>query len=414
MSRTHSFHLHLPTISFDNTKDMRWLYVVRVSKEISNKFMMFFVPIFLFSLRGQINLPFNMTELGQGITIVGLFFLITSLTGALMAIPVANIMKKIGLSYSLFVACLLYALYTLSLRFAVDYPNLVFLSAVLCGLQANFFWQSYYTLMSQKFSKQNIGKDLGILQFFTNFVRMISPAIGGAIILSQGYAYLFKVGLFIIGIGALAALQLTKEKITDIINFKEFFTWIQEKSFRRLAVTFFGRQTNDAGMTIWPLYVFLLLGSTDKVGFLYSLALFFSMMVVFFLGVFVDKKKNKKPFYFSGAFISVLWFLRTQIINIWHIAFVDMFNKLAGNFHWLFFDRMWMLRGQGKEALSYFTYREILIKLSGVVFWSVFILFFTLWPLEWNGIFIFAAIGVLLTLLIQESKDLQDEEKKQR
>jgi len=38
-------------------------------------------------------------------------------------------------------------------------------------------------------------------------------------------------------------------------------------------------------------------------------------------------------------------------------------------------------------------------------FWLLFALIFLIWPLEWRGLFALAAVGVLLTLLVNKKHE---------
>jgi hypothetical protein len=71
----------------------------------------------------------------------------------------------------------------------------------------------------------------------------------------------------------------------------------------------------------------------------------------------------------------------------------------------LFFDRSWILRGKGREALSYFVYREMIYSFAAIIFWLIIAALFFFFVVAWKSVFILASIGVLLTLLIKEHKD---------
>ncbi len=127
------------------------------------------------------------------------------------------------------------------------------------------------------------------------------------------------------------------------------------------------------------------------------------MLFTFFIGKYIDHHKNKKPFYLSGGFISFLWIARTQVFDVWGIALVDTFDKLATNVYALFFDSMFMKRGKGHLSDEYFTYLELILNINRVIFWSMFGVFFIFFS-SWNSLFIFAGVTVLVGLLISEKK----------
>ena len=187
----------------------------------------------------------------------------------------------------------------------------------------------------------------------------------------------------------------------DVVSFKEFRGWLREKQFKKLTLSIAGRYINDAALFVWPLYVFIFLGSVDKVGYLYTISLFIAMMFTFFISVYIDHTKSRKPFFLSGGILSVLWLLRTQFLSILSIALIDVVERLTSNFHWLFFDMLLMKRGKGSNALSYFVYREIVLNVTAIAFWVIFAGFFMLnWG--WNSLFLFAAVGVILSLLMKD------------
>jgi MFS family permease len=403
--RTATHHLQLPFVTFKKSNNLILLYLIRFSRAISNKFAFFFLPLFLFDLGQKTDffLFNNLTGFQKGIAAITGFYIVSRFFVFLFAIPVAKIIIKIGLARAFVFGYLLYAVIVVLFATAGFNYWFVLLAALIDGVQINLFWNSYHTVLSRNSHKAKVGKELGVLQVFINLITLISPAIGGVVIITMGYQVLFMAGLLMVLVGIICSLLMKTKKIVDQVSWREFGDWMKEKSFKKLSLSFFGRYINDAVLTVWPLYVLFLLGSVDRVGFLYSFSLFLAMIVSFFAGSFLDKNhKNKKPFFLSGGMLSFLWLLRTQILSIWTIAVIDMFEKLTSNFHWLFFDRIWILRSKGSQALSYFIYREMIISLSGVLFWSMFGLLLIFTSFAWNGLFIFAGVGVLLSLLVKE------------
>lgn len=404
MPRTKTYHLHLPHFHLDNSKNLRLLYALRVLRAVVNKLAWFFVPLFVFQLREQIEFldHFPLTSFQKGMVLLAIFYGTTRVISLFVAMPVGKLVTKIGYPKSFVTAHLLYGAALVALNFTAQNPMLIFLVPIFDGLQTNFMWPSLYTVLSKNAMKIRMGQNLGILQFFLNMAWMISPALGGIIIVLMGYQPLFLIGLVIILLAVGVALSMDDIKVRDRVSFKEFFAWLAEAKFLRLAVTYAGRYINDAALTLWPLYVFLLIGTVDRVGYLYSFSFFLSMVLSLFIGFRLDHNKNKKPFFLSGGILSLLWFVRIQVVSFWSIVVIDMFDKITSNFHWLFYDRVLFNRGKGGQAFSYFLYREMIISVSAIVFWLIFAAIFIFLPMGWQGLFILASIGVLLSLLIRE------------
>ncbi len=394
--------------AFQKTKNLKYIYAIRLVRELANQLMIFFLPLYIFNIRFPFMSRFNLSGLHEGIFNVAMVYFLTYLVCFLFAIPTTKILIKHGIRSGFLMGHLFYCLFILCLYLSKDNPYLVLTSAVINGFQINFFWNSYHYSLSRNSDKTKIGTNLGLINFLLNLLAMISPAIGGLIIVTLGYQTLFLLGLVIVLGGVVFSLMLDNVHVKDIVSFKEFFTWLKEPGFRRLALSFTGRYFNDASISLWTLYMFILLGSTDGVGYFYSLSLFLALFISYTAGSFVDKNKGRKQFFVSGGFMSVIWLMRGFVINIWSITILNAFDKLTSSFYWLFFDRSWLLRGKGREALSYFVYREMIYSFAAMFFWILVALLFYFFIAAWRSLFIFAAVGVLLTLLVKDHKDSQE------
>lgn len=394
------FHFH-----FQKTKNLKYLYAIRLVRELANQLMIFFLPIYFFNLRLPLVNRLNLSSLQEGIFNVGLFYLVTYLVCFFLAIPTSKILIKHGIRYGLLLGHLFYAVFALFLYFSKDHPSLILSAAIINGFQINFFWNSFHYSLSRNSNEGKIGTNLGLINFFLNLLSMIAPALGGLIVVTLGYQTLFLLGLLVILGGVVFSLLLENVRVKDKISFQEFFTWLREPGFRRLAMSFSGRYFNDASISLWTLYMFILLGSTDGVGYFYSLSLFLALFISYGAGSFIDQNKGRKQFFLSGGFLSIFWLLRGFVVNIWTITILNAVDKITASFHWLFFDRSWLMRGKGREALSYFVYREMIYSLSAIVFWLAVALIFYFFIAAWKSLFIATALGVLLTLLIREKKE---------
>ena len=57
--------------------------------------------------------------------------------------------------------------------------------------------------------------------------------------------------------------------------------------------------------------------------------------------------------------------------------------------------------------MSYFVYREMIYSFTAIIFWLVVAALFYFFVTAWQSLFVIAAVGVLLTLLIKEHKDAE-------
>jgi len=407
--------MKLPQLKLQKNKDLRYIYAIRLLRELVNKLVIFFLPIYFFRLHfpfwDQLNFALLksgqpvLTQLQLGIFNIALLYVVSHLISFFSAITIAKLTVRKGTSHAFVMGHILYALFIFCLLLSQRHPYWVFLAMFIDGIQINYFWNSFYYSLSRNSQKNKMGKNLGLISFLLNFITMISPALGGIIIAVFGYDLLFLLGLVLVLSGIVFAVSLNNVKVHDKISWNEFKSWMTEPGFRRLASTFAGRYFNDAALNLWPLYIFILLGSTDNVGFLYSASLLFAMLLSYVLGNMIDKNNNRQPYIFSGGLLSFFWLGRTLVSGVWSIAIVNTLDRITASYHWLFFDRVWLLRGKGREGLSYFTYRQMIYAVAALIFWTAVFFLFYFFGAAWTTLFVVAAVGVLLTLLVKEHQD---------
>jgi MFS family permease len=380
------------------------LYGIRVLRELTNNLVFFFLPLFLFQLGPKVEFfsQFNLNDFQKGMIMVGVHFFLYRLAFLIFAIPVGKFIKRVlGFKNAFIVSRLLAVLVFLLLQKGTSVYWLVWLAAFLDGIEGSFFWPNFYSVFGTNAKNKRVGEDLGLLQFMLQFVAMAAPAFGGLIAVFMGYDMLFLFGVILSMFGVIFAVSMHPERMTVEPKFSELWSWLKESRFRRLSATFIGRYLDQSVLALWPLYVFLILQGVEKVGYLYSLSLFLAMIMSFFIGFYVDHNKSKRPFMISGGLMSLLWFMRMQVVDIWAIAFVDVANRLLGSFHWLFYDSIMIKRASGKRVFAFFVYREVITSIGGLITWIAFIALF-IFSGNWKVLFLVAAIGTLTSLFISE------------
>lgn len=405
MFRIRDYHLHLPMITFDHTRDLRLLYAVRVARDFGNKMAMFFLPVYLYIL-GSTTATFEWipgSALQRGMIVLASFYICIGCIGFFMGVPAGKLYKKIGYQRTFLYSFLIRCLFFVTIFLARQNPWYLVPAALFDAINAQLFWPGYYTLLSKNALKKNMGKDMGFLQTVIQLVAVVAPAISGFIALVLGIEVLFLLGLVFTLLSAIFAFEMESQFSENEVSMQKFFVWMHETRFKQLAVSFAGKYMYDIAVFIWPLYIFLLLGSIDKVGYLYTVSLFLAMMITYFTGSYVDQHKSKKPFYVSGGVLSFVTALRAQAGSIIGIAFVDIVDKLIANVYTIYFDTMFMKRSKGHLVDEFFIYREMIVNISTVLFWSLILLFFLFFS-GWQAVYLFAAVGVLAGLLMRDSK----------
>ncbi len=385
-------------------RNLAWLSFNYTFRIIAGNLSTFYLPLFLFDAAQ--NLEFfrlDLNPIQAGMILICAFYMVERFVSALMSMLQARFAIRVGHDWSMAVGTIVYGLMLVSLSYLEQYPWLILLSAFLAGIQLAFYWPSYNTLTARFSSKKNMAKSLGGLVFLQNFASMATPALGGLIIIFFGYNSLFLSGVFLLMVSLIGIFKLVLSEEKDEVNINEYLEWMREKSFAKLAVSQSGKYFYDMSIVLWPLYVYLLLGEVEKVGYVYSFSIFLALTVSLLTGFVIDKKrKTKKPFYFSGGFLSTLSLLRVLVFNVWGVVMIDSLTRVVGDFHWLFNNSIIFNRSKGSQDFSFFVYNNFNRSIAAMAYWFLLLIFFFLVPLEWTGLFVLGTVGVLLSLFTQE------------
>lgn len=358
--------------------NMRLLYIVRFLRDLINKLIGFFIPIYIYKrvIEGVFASFLPSAGVSQALLAIALYFGIYRLATLLTSLLAAKIGTRFGHRATLFISHVALGLNVLLLFFSHTHPLLIFAAALFEGVQVSFFWPSYFTLVARRALKKHLGEDLGLIQFLLKLAALVSPVLGGLVITIFGFHNLFLVGVALVILTTSMVALMHPEPEQDTVSLGELRNWLKEKAFVSQAISYGGRYINDATLVLWPVYIFILLGSVVSVGYLYTLSLFLALLLTFFGAVYVDRAKTRKPFYLSGVILSALWMFRIGVGNFWQIILLDTADKLTADFYSLCYDTFCLRRGRGDEAYSFFMYREIIVSFSALLFWGLVALLF--------------------------------------
>lgn len=400
------YHCHLPHFQVQTKQSIDWLYLVRVFFDLLGKTVFLFVPLYLYQLGSQAawvqQLGWSFLE--AGLFLYAVYFLGGRAVVVMAALPAARWCQRFGtdqvISWSFLVN-----LVTLSGLWLASWSVWwLGLAMVGLGLRAALFSGAYSTLFSETVSQKPLGQDVSMVQFLLQVVSVLAPLLGGIVIAVQGYHSLFLIGSLLSMGGWFVATNVRSLKPKHVPSWSELRAWTKDPGFDKKLVAFAGRHLHEIAIALWPLYVFLIVGTAERVGFLYSFSLFLALLLTFMTGFYIDhRQRTNRPFYLTGGMLSLLWLLRVNITSFWSIAVVDTFDRITSSVHWLLYDARFIGDGKGRKALAYFTYREVIVSVCAMVFWLGVIGVFLVAG-GWTVIFVMAAIGVLLSLLLQDHR----------
>jgi len=187
---------------------------------------------------------------------------------------------------------------------------------------------------------------------------------------------------------------------------RELCAWWKLPRFKHAFIGSMGKVVEELTWMLWPLYLFLLLGSEQKVGYFSTIVLILSLTIAYFMGWYLGKHKGKRMFMISGTVISVLWIVRTFLVSIWAFIVVDVLDTLVTTIYTPVFDSFMLRFARRNIGFRFFVYREFLLGCVQVVFWLFLIALFMV-PFAWKLLFLLGGAGIIVSMQMSKVLDEQ-------
>ncbi|MBI5151681.1 MAG: hypothetical protein HZA34_03860 [Candidatus Pacebacteria bacterium] len=398
----HSIHFHYPLFP----EKLRWLFYAHLLRGAALQMVGLFIPVFLF-LQGERYTFFSFGHEWSGITrgvlAVCFYFIVYRVIVLLFAVPSASLIRRMGLTKSMMVGNFILASLFASFYGTLYYPWLLFLTPILAGIETVFYWVPYYTQFSVHADIKKLGQEVGAADFLDRLIRACLPMVGGAMIGVFGFQALHITGVLFLVLASVCLLAVHETRLSFRVSLLEFFAWVKNRLFRDIIIGFCGKYIDDASFELWAVYTYIFLGTAQRVGYLYSVVLFLSLIISYVMGWYLGKHKGRKIFVLSGTLMSMMWMFRTMVQTVWHIIAVDLVDRLALSAFVPIFDTRFFFASRGKLVFHFYIFREMILSCIGILFWvSVGILFVL--PAQWSGVFVLASIGSLLSIRMRRNE----------
>lgn len=375
------------------------LYITNTIRTFALSLVGIFTPIFIFQLENKTVLLDD--QILNGIVWVLLYYVARHTTFLTSLHVLTNVMfQRLGFRYSILLSQLFLSLWAVILFVSSFNPYLLFLGAIFSGLEMHFYWVPYHIFFIRKLGHHgdHYGREAGILYFLVRSVSAIGPFFGGIMISLFGFNPLFIAAIFLILASAIPIMLELRETThrahdgnTIIKNF------LLDRKHLHTTIGFVGQGIDDIIYVVfWPILLFILLDEFTEIGFLSGITLFASSLMALAVGKFVAKFGSKKVHSWGSLSVAVFHLLRLFLMNPFTIYIVDLLDKMVSSFYSLPILSKTYDIAQGHDDSDFIIYREYALHGAIIVILLLSIGFVTLFG-HWKYLFIFSAIGALLT-----------------
>jgi hypothetical protein len=345
--------LYLPHWDYrPELKGLSGIYLNTAIRNLAFGILGIFIPIYIY-------------QVTHSITDVFLFYLIHRIATLVSVYPTAKLIHKVGPDISMLMSSFLAAIYLTLLSMLANAPELIWLTAVFGGIKLGLHWLPYHTAFADVVKEESLPNDLTNVSNLTRLIKTLAPLVGGIVAVQLGFPTLLLMGVLLLVISSLPVFLDEYNKKEKVLPLKKLLKnqFTLENESLNLSFFFQGFRLAIDG-AIWPLILYSVIPSFEKIGGITTITLFISFVTMHWLG---NKLKHFKiqPLVSGNVARSFIWLVRAITSHPLIIALTDPFYQFASLF--VNIPRSILIYQLGKrKKLNFFTQRELAISLGRV------------------------------------------------
>ena len=298
---------------FPDNKEVRELYVTSLLRTMGVSMIGIFLPLYLLSL-------------GFSLSLVMVFYFLVSSTIVGSIFIATRFCAKYGTKKCILIAILVEILFY-SVLFILPYAKLlVVVLAFLYGVGSAFYWIPFHNILAVGLDHKRLGKEYGVFRAALAFAAAGGPLIGGIMIAMLGFNAPFIAAILFL-ILSIIPLLLSKD-----FPMKQRFS-LKKDMHRfdfRVLIGYLGDGIDDRiTLTLWPIFIYMLVGSYITVGGLSALALVISTTSMMIAGWMFDTKHIRKMFVISTILSGIVGAARAFVSTVAHIVGIELLFRPA-------------------------------------------------------------------------------------
>jgi hypothetical protein len=275
--------------------------------------------------------------------------------------------------------------------------------AIAGGIHLALFWQAYHYDFSKSKHKNEATKDVSKLYVMLAVLGAISPFVGGFIATNYGFGALYGLVIVLLFFVFIPLTKSTEKHIPKAFTFKN----LKIKPIARDIISYGGNGIEaTTSLIFWPLFIFLIVGTTEKVGLIASLALILTIIVTYIVGRRVNNQNRHKYIRTSSILDSIIYACLVFVDTFTQVLSLNFARSLVSSFRNAPYISEYYLHADEQSRAGYIYIMESATDFFKIVFYII-LLVLSYW-LGFRELLIvgllFGAVGSLMVGLIPRAK----------
>jgi predicted MFS family arabinose efflux permease len=285
----HYFKIHLPV-------QLEELYLTAALMDFAGAAIALFEPIFLWTL-------------GYGVRQIMMFYLL--LYGAyFFLLPLGGkFVARFGPERSIMVSTVCLVGYFLALMGIQTYSVLFMVAPLLFALQKTLYWPAYHFEFMRYSPKQERGRDFSGIWTITTLMYVLGPISGGLVVKFFGFTPLFIGAAAIILLSSLPLFVTKNQPKQETYSYWKSLVLPFRRRYLKSTLGYLGLGGELIGMTIWPIFIFLIYGDLFNLGLLVGAAALVTAVATLVAGKWTDRTAKRHVLMTGAIGEAVTWLL---------------------------------------------------------------------------------------------------------
>ena len=224
------------------------------------------------------------------------------------------------------------------------------------------YWLPLHILIIDDSEKGKLGGEISFLNIISHIFHILPPFVGGIVITLLGFRSLYLLAIALAILSSIPLFFMPHHKKPRTL---EYGRYLRIFSFPKFSFILHGFEDFFIG-TLWPILMFLVLMSYEKVGSITSLTLFFTTISLVLIGYFLDRGKVLS-FYKVGTLLSLLLFpFRAFVSTVGGVLFIDSLHSIVRLTQKLPFDYLVYQKATPGFEYEYIVFREVFLGLGRI------------------------------------------------
>jgi len=316
------------------------------------------------------------------------FFFLLYLSFVIFAYPLGKLVGTIGKKHAILLSVPFMITYLFMLRSIPEAEILFFIAPVIISIRQIFFNFGYHLEFLESSDSLKRSSQMSNNEIVLIVARALAPILGGIISFQRGFTTLFTISIIL---SFLSVIPLFLSKDTpEKTKLRGVFHSITKKKHRPLLFSYSGYAIETAiNKDLWPIYLILILGTTQLVGGLVGFTTLLAIIVLFIVGRISDSKNKKKLLQKSTILHSLSWIGRIFATSTSTLFIVDTYKNIIQKFLMIPWGAYSYEVFSRHNYFGHIVEREIIFNLSRIVFIPLLIIIF------WINIFPFIITFIL-------------------